>query len=245
MRTQPRGSVGALDQYERSVAAAEALIARGPDVITELLAHSNYEWAAQNCRVTAEAYVDLGLLHWRQGIDPREDFECAARAYQKLTEVVKQHKLPKSGFDIPTIYTAMFLVDRRVSIAFGDEAAYKASRWACYQARLVHALHDAPPSDALVALTDKYLAEPEQLPDRIFDTYFQLLGLRPATMGLDERVRRAKSSWAERKRDELIPPGRPLDGHGDMNDLYVDLYLGAVLKKIGWRGHTVHLWRWD
>ena len=89
------------------------------------------------------------------------------------------------------------------------------------------------------------MAEPERLPDRIFDTYFQLLGLRPQTMGLEERVMRAKATWAERKRDELIPAGRALDGHGEMNDLYVDIYLGAVLKKIGWKGHTVHAWRWD
>ena len=81
--------MGGLEQYESRVAQAEALTARGPDVITELLANSNFEWAAQNGRVTAEAYVDLGLLHWRRGVDPREDFECAARAYQKLNEIVQ------------------------------------------------------------------------------------------------------------------------------------------------------------
>jgi hypothetical protein len=237
--------VGARDQYECSVAAAEALIARGPDVIKDLLAHSNYEWAAQNCKITAEAYVDLGLLHWRRGIDPREDFECAGRAYLKLTEIVRQHKLPKSSLELPLIYAAVFLVDHRVPIAFGNEDAYRTSRWSCYQARLVHALHDAPPSERLVALTDSFLASDQKLPDRIFETYFQLLGLRPRTMGIDEHVRRAKSTWAERKRDELIPPGRALDGHGEMNDLYVDIYLGAVLKKIGWKGHTVHAWLWD
>lgn len=237
--------MGALEQYECRVAEAEAMIARGPDVIKELLAHSNYEWAAQNCKITAEAYVDLGLLHWRRGVDPREDFECAARAYLKLTEIVRQHKLPASGFEAPLIYAAMFLVDRRAPIVFGDENACKTSRWSCYQSRLIHALHDAPPSETLVAMTDRFLAEPETLPDRIFESYFQLLGLRPQTMGLEERVMRAKATWAERKRDELIPAGRALDGHGNANDLYVDLYLGAVLKKIGWHGHTVHLWRWD
>jgi hypothetical protein len=29
-----------------------------------------------------------------------------------------------------------------------------------------------------------------------------------------------------------------------MNDLYVDIYLAAVLKKIGWVGPTVHVWAW-
>jgi len=27
-----------------------------------------------------------------------------------------------------------------------------------------------------------------------------------------------------------------------VNDLYVDIYLAAVLKKIGWVGPTVHVW---
>ena len=184
--------MGGLQHYESRVAEAEALTARGPGVISELLANSNFEWAAQNCRVTAEAYVDLGLLHWRRGVDPREDFACAARAYQKLVEIVQQHKLLKSSFEIPLVYAAMFLVDRRAVIAFGNEAAHKASRWSCYQARLVHALHDAAPSELLLAMTDKFLTEPETLPDRIFESYFQLLGLRPQTMGLEERVMRAK-----------------------------------------------------
>jgi hypothetical protein len=25
----------------------------------------------------------------------------------------------------------------------------------------------------------------------------------------------------------------------------VDIYLGAVLRKIGWKGRTVHAWQWD
>ncbi len=60
--------------------------------------------------------------------------------FRSSTEIVRQHKLPKSSFEMSLIYAAMFLVDRRAPIEFGDEAAYKTSRWACYQARLVHAL---------------------------------------------------------------------------------------------------------
>lgn len=237
--------MGDSGHYERNVKAAQTVIARGPAVITELLAHSNYAWAAQNCKILAEAFVDLGLLYWRQGTDPRREFEAAEGAYLKLVDIVRKHRLPKGDFDVHLVYAAMFLIGRKTEIVFCDEETNGASRWACYQARLVHALHDAPASDALVALTDRHLAENDKLPDDIFEIYFQLLGLRPSKLELEERVRRAKSTWAERKRSEDIPEGRALDGVGAMNEIYVDIYLGAVLRKIGWKGRTVHAWQWD
>jgi hypothetical protein len=239
-------NVGALDhQYTHNVETSQAMAARTPEVVKDLLNHSNFAWAAQNCRMASEAYVDLGLLHWRRGIDPRPDFEGAIDAYVKLVGIVRKYRLPKSDFDLSLTHAAMFLMDKSAAIEFFDEKAFETSRWACYECRLIHALHDQPPSDRLVALTDKHLAENDALLDKIFDAYFQLLGLRPSKQDMEDRVRRAKSSWVERKRDALMAEGRLLDGHGVMNDLYVDIYLAAVLKKIGWVGHTVHAWIWD
>ncbi len=238
-------NVGTPDQYTRNVEAAQALVDRAPAVVADMLNHSNFAWAAQNCRVAADAYVDLGLLHWRRGIDPRADFQGAFNACDRLGDIVQKHRLPKSDFDLTPVYAAMFLMGRSASVEFGDEHTYGENRRPCYERRLVLALHDQEPSERLVALVDRHLAENDELLDRIFETYFQLLGLRPSKLDMEERVRRAKSTWVERKRDELIGAGRPLDGHGAMNDLYVDIYLGAVLKKIGWVGPTVHAWTWD
>lgn len=237
--------MGALDQYARNVEVSQAMVARTPAVVTELLNHSNFTWAAQNCKMLAEAYVDLGLLHWRQGIDPRGDFRGAFEGYGKLAAIVRKYKLPKTDFDMSPVYAAMFLMGRSAPIEFFDEVAFKADRWACYQCRLVHALLDQTPSDTLVALTDKHLAANAEVPDRIFESYFQLLGLLPTKMERDEQIMRAKTTWVERKRDKTIAEGRFMDGHGVMNDLYVDIYLAAVLKKIGANTHTVHAWIWD
>ena len=232
------------EQYTRNVEASQAIVDRTPVVVTELLNHSNFAWAAQNCRMATEAYVDLGLLHWRRGIDPRPDFEGAIEAASKLSAIVRKYRLPKDDFDLSLTYTAMFLMGRSPPLELFSESAFEDSRWACYQCRLVHALYDQPPSERLAALTDKHLAENDALPDRIFEAYFQLLGLRPSKLDMEERVRRARATWVERKRGEVIAEGRPLDGHGVMNDLYVDIYLAAVLKKIDWVGPSIHTWTW-
>jgi hypothetical protein len=240
-----RIGVDADDQYTRNVEASQAFVDRTPAVITDLLNHSNYAWAAQNCKQAAEAHIDLGLLHWRRGIDPRHDFEDAFRACSGLDEMVHKYILSRNDFDLSPVYAAMFLMGHKAQIDYVDEAAVTTSRWACYQYRLVHALHDEAPSNKLMKLTETYFKANEELPDRIFEAYFQLLGLLPTKMDREEQVRRAKTTWAERKRGELCAKGRPLDGHGAMNDLYVDIYLAAILKKIGWTGHTVHAWIWD
>lgn len=240
-----RASVDAHDQYARNVEASQAFVDRTPGVITDLLNHTNYAWAAQNCKQAAEAYIDLGLLHWRHGGDPRPDFEGAFRACSGLEEMVHTYILSRNDFDLSLVYAAMFLMGHKAHIDFVDEAAITSSRWACYQYRLVHALHDQTPSPQLVKLTEGYFAAHDELPERIFEAYFQLLGLLPTKLDREEQVRRAKTTWAERKRGELSLDPRPLDGQGVMNDLYVDIYLAAVLKKIGAKDHTVHAWRWD
>lgn len=237
--------MGAPEQYTRNVEASQAMVARTPAVVKDLLNHSNYVWAAQNCKQAADAHIDLGLLHWRRGIDPRADFDGAFRACSALDELVRKHDLPKSDFDLSPVYAAMFLMGQRAHIEYFSEEAFRASRWLCYQGRIVHALHDQVPDDDVLKLVDKHLAENDELPERIYEAYAQLFGLRPSKMDEEDRVMRAKSTWAERKRHELVPGGPPWDGHGVMNDLYVDIYLAAILKKIGWKGHTVHAWIWD
>jgi hypothetical protein len=238
-------NVDTSDQYTRLFQASQDVIARTPEVVSDLVSRDNYLWAAHNCKAAAEAHINLGLLRWRQGIDPRHNFGGAMEAFVNLNEIVQNHRLSKEDFDMSPVYAAMFLMNRDATLTYSNEASYETKRWSCYQCRVVHALHDREPSAGLAKLVGSHLARNDELPERIFDAYAQLLGLRASNMDVDERVRRAKSTWAERKRDELVTDGPPWNGHGPMNDLYVDIYLAAILKKIGWRGHTVHAWLWD
>ena len=71
----------------------------------------------------------------------------------------------------------------------------------------------------------------------------QLLGLRPNDQPRDDLVKLAETNW-KRRRSNMFFDGWPWFGYGANNDLYVDVYLAAVLHKIGWDGESVHLWRW-
>lgn len=237
--------MSAADQYARNEEAALAMVARTPKVVAELLQLSNFEWAAHNCRLAAEAYFDLGLLHWRRGEDPRQDFRGAIMHHDNLTELVRKHRLSPGDFDMSPIYAAMFLMGTKAPLVFFNEASYETLRWPSYEAHIVHALFDKEPGAGMAKLVESHAARNDELPERLLDVYLQLLGLRPSRMGLEERVLRAKTSWAERKREELVERGPAWNGHGVMNDLYVDFYLAAILKKIGVKAQTVHTWNWD
>ena len=237
--------VNAADQYIRNEQASQAIVARTTRVVTELMEASNFTWAAQNCRVAAEAHIDLGLLHWRRGIDPRANFRGAIEPHQHLNAIVSKFRLSPGDFDMPVFYAAMYLLGETVPLTYFNEVSYETQRWPAYECRIVHALFDKDPGPGLAKLVDSHTKRHDALPERIFDTYLQLLGLRPSRLDVDERVRRAKSAWAERKREELVERGPAWNGHGVMNELYVDIYLAAILKKIGWKGQTVHLWLWD
>jgi hypothetical protein len=237
--------VSLADQYARNEDAALAMVARTPKIVAELLQLSNFEWAAHNCRLAAEAYFDLGLLHWRRGEDPRHDFRGAIMHHGNLTELVKKHRLSAGDFDMSPVYAAMFLMGAKAPLVFFNEASYETQRWPCYEARIVHALFDEEPGAGMAKLVESHAARNDELPERLLDVYLQLLGLRESKADLAERVLRAKSAWAERKREELVERGPAWNGHGVMNDLYIDFYLAAILKKIGVKAQTIHTWNWD
>ncbi len=237
--------MSAADQYTRNEEAAKAMVARAPKVVTELLQHDNYAWAAHNCRLAAEAYFDLGLLHWRGGGDPRNDFRGAIMHYDNLTGLVRKHRLAAGDFDMSPVYAAMFLMGAKAPLVFFNEVSYETQRWPCYESRIVHALFDKEPGAGMAKLVESHAARNDELPERLLDAYLQLLGMRDSKADLTERVLRAKSAWAERKREELVERGPNWNGHGVMNDLYVDFYLAAILKKIGVKAQTVHTWNWD
>ncbi|KAF0173171.1 MAG: hypothetical protein FD160_3503, partial [Caulobacteraceae bacterium] len=58
-------------------------------------------------------------------------------------------------------------------------------------------------------------------------------------------VRKAEDNWLKRKTNRFFEESDSRDGHGDYNELYVDIYLAAVLRKIGWQGESVHRWKWE
>lgn len=233
------------DQYSRTEADAVAWIISSHDAIPVLIEAGNFAWAANNYRIIAEKQTELGLLHWRRGLDPRTDFEGAIKAYSNLSEMAETQNLLRRDFEPSLVYPMLSLMGRTVSIEFYDPRAHEEFRIYCYQDCVARALHDEPLDDWHISLIDKHLAHNDDLLDRSFLTYFQLLGLRPTDQSPVELVRLAEANWAERRRDNFFADGPFWNGHGVMNELYVDVFLAGVLKKIGWEGESTHRWKWE
>ncbi len=233
------------DQYIRNEEESQQTIEVCRSVIPDLTAKGNFAWAARNLRRWSEAHVDLGLLHWRHGSDPRTHFQMAIGVFQDLRAMVEQHELDPSNCDSSLICAALSLMGHKTKIEFYDEHAGEDFRGYCYKTCVAHALQDQSLSETLEAALNRHLRENDQFFDRAFLTYMQLLGLRPATRAQDKIVAIAEDNWARRKTDKVFADGPPYDGFGVMNGIYVDIYLAAILEKIRWHGDSVHKWKWS
>jgi hypothetical protein len=214
------------------------------EALPKNLGESNFSLAASNYGRMAHRHADLGLLHWRHGLDPRPDFERGIEAYEKMCALAREHALPKNVGELPVVYAMLFLMGRQTAIEFEDENYHKQHRWPCYECCLVHMLHDQPLNELHRGLLDRYLAKYDQRADRVILTYLQLLGARPSEQSRDELVKVADGNWVRRRGNQFFD-GWAWWGYGIMNDIYVDIYLAAVLKKIGWQGDSVHRWKWE
>jgi hypothetical protein len=114
------------------------------NAIPRNLHEGKFDLATANYGRLAETHTDLGVLHWRHGLDPRPDFERGVLAYAKMQTLAPEHAVPKNVQEMPYVYAMLALMDRRSPIAFEDENYHKEHRWPCYQCCLVHALHDQP-----------------------------------------------------------------------------------------------------
>jgi hypothetical protein len=213
--------------------------------IPNLLDAGNFGWAGTNFNMMAGTHVELGLLHWRGGVDPRGDFERAVDAFDNLRALVREHNLPPSDYDFPLVYAMLALMGRKTPIEFEDSAYHKEHRWPCYLSCVAHALHDQPLDSHHDQLLNTYLGEEEEFADRIIRTYLNLLEAHSGGKPVDAPVAEAEVNWLKRKTSRFFADGGPFsDGHGLKNELFVDIYLAAILHKVGWDGGSIHRWKW-
>lgn len=220
-------------------------IALNLGAIPKLLTEGNYAWAGTNFNMMAVTHVELGLLHWRAGRDPRVDFEQAIDAFDKLEALAHEHNLSSADYDFPLVYAMLSLMGRNSAIKFEDSAYHKEHRWPCYLSCVVHALHDQQLDSYHDQLLNTYLGTNAGFADHVIRTYFDILEAHSSGNPVDALVAEAEANWVKRKTSRFFAGGGPFsDGRGLKNELFVDIYLAAILRKIGWDGESVHRWKW-
>lgn len=228
------------DQYEINENNRRDYVAILEGAIPLNLEKGDFATAAANYGGLAQTHTDLGLLHWRRGLDPRADFARAITACDSMSRIAKQRELDKNIFAMPSVYAMLALMGHQSVIEFEDEAYHDDHRWPCYECCVVHALHDQPLNEHHSLLLEHYLMENDAPADRAARTYLQLLGIQPSDQLLADLVATAEANWVNRKRDKFFADGPAFFGYGVMNDIYVDIYLAAILSKIGWDGASIH-----
>jgi len=207
------------DQFYRNELVSLDRVAVGHRVIPKLINEGNFAWAGVNYRLIAESYADLGLLHWRRGWDPRPHFELGVAAYEKLHALVQDHHLNRRDYECSVVYAMLSLMGHRVSIEFDDEKAHRDFRLPCCECCIVHALHDQPLNDVHALFLEHYLTAYDDVPQKTYITYLQLLGLRPTSLSQNDLVRAAEQNWLDHKTNKSFSEGLSLYGHGVMNEI--------------------------
>ncbi|KAF0180461.1 MAG: hypothetical protein FD160_1740, partial [Caulobacteraceae bacterium] len=186
--------------------------------IPENLRKGDFERARFNVAGIALSWADLGLLHWRRGLDPRLDFASAAAAFDKAASLAREHEL-RAGLDWrqTVAAAALYLINHPADIHFWDDRFDKA-RWPCYNVCLIYALYDKPLSDLHRSQLEAFLATHNDLVDATYRTYFDLLRA-PADGDREALVRKAEDNWLKRKTNRFFEESDSRDGHGDYNEL--------------------------
>jgi hypothetical protein len=75
-------------------------------------------------------------------------------------------------------------------------------------------------------------------------TYHRLLR-SSEKCGVQADIGKAISLFEKRKNNSFYGGGEQTEGGGNDNGITVDYRLAAIMKKIGYKGNSVHLWQWE
>jgi hypothetical protein len=105
--------------------------------------------AVYNVKNQAEAHVEIGVLRWRQGIDPRPDFASAISAYGEAVALAQKHEVPGSEIGLcPLTYVAFSLMGQHTELYFQHPLnVISIRRYPLYEHCLCHWLHDHEPDE--------------------------------------------------------------------------------------------------
>ncbi len=232
------------DAYDRCKSDAEQVIEllseHGPE---EIVQDRNFTRVFLNYRELALRHIEVGLLAWRRNGKPTSHFHQAYAAFEQLEAFLDRSRTAKDAEQLRDHEHDLFgivfsLIDRPVKLGLldGERFDYKFLLYRKYLASLLQGVAvDATVKERAV----KQLTGGELIDDCV-RTYLMLLGEIDHDLSTEDLVRRAETLWSKRKNDRYFDQFRPEDGYGEFNDIFVDYTLGAILKKIEWRGGSAH-----
>jgi hypothetical protein len=205
---------------------------------------SNYELALSNVRESFKAYLMAALIQWRTGS------ECPAKSIADAVHAVVEGLSLLSSLGTPPLRISDIPVERTSICAFlinspSPECSLgflKSDRR--LDALIANALLDKWDQSAWDStLTQLRAVKGRGLAAETYTGYYNLLFSTNAN--IEDSVRSCEVLFERRAKDRFFSGGDQTYGGGPDNALTVDFRLAAILKKIDYRGDSLHRWRWS
>jgi hypothetical protein len=237
------------DLAERSISTRRSKIDIIREVLPTRLAVGTANNILMNYRGLGEAHINIGLVQWRRGEDPRSEFTAGLDAIEKgIAEAVARHAGPED-IDQLNLHIAQpiaYLMDRTLTVLNGSAEQLEDFPTIAAGFLLADALFDRPYKDRLPSVIKALASKKRQMLALLtFQTYFGLLDAAGDPARIAELAAEGDANYLRRKKNVFYSQGAVLSAGGDDNDILLDWQLAAVLKKVGFQGESPNRWRWD
>jgi hypothetical protein len=230
-------------QHEKNIRLTRGFLAGSEEAAAAGLRDGNPDLVFFNLRGVVTHQLELALYHWRVGDNPTSFLEGAVAAAARAVEAHQAHP------EWVGLNEVNFTLVRYLTFLLGEE-----DRFAPYVGPLdapdllldyglVERLYDKRPAEQTFVVLEK-VEEVKRLAllAKTYRTYFAILAAAPDAV--PALVEEAERNYAERKRDGFYAGGAEYTGGGPANPHVVDFVLGAVLKKAGYEGPSIHRYAW-
>ncbi len=243
-----------MEQSEKMIANREIELSNTALVNPEVIARGDYPLAYRNMARILETRFGIALLRWRRGELPVADMEAALATSGEMLAAITGWQLDDEtligkGHVWSLVRCISYLLDRPVELPEARLVRIREARSEYADVALDFHILDA------LEVRDwrKGLAEPlerlaakkrQMLAAETYRIYFGLLGAGGDGAETEALVLRAETNYARRAKDAFYSGGPTYMGGGPDNPYVVDFTLAAILKKIRWKGESMHQWRW-
>jgi hypothetical protein len=206
-------------------------------------AGSNAELATQNICEIFKSFLMQALINWRCRLDspvvPLREAITNLRQGNSILAAMGVHGAEDLPCERATIIE--FLVNEDSGPC--DSTPLFADR--LLDATLGRGLHGGFDNETwTVALEQLRQLKGSSLAVESYMTYHRLL-LSAGNSDVRADVKKADSLFDKRKGNTFYGGAEQTEGGGNDNAITVDYRLAAIMKKIGYKGDSVHAWRWD
>ncbi|MDG2530216.1 hypothetical protein [Caulobacter endophyticus] len=227
---------------EKIIALRHQWLADAREIIQTPKVRDNLELFLQNAGDIFRYNVELGLIAWRGGENPKPYFVEAVDDLSDFCQALVDRGDSIARLPLGAACLVASLIGRGFAFALDGEPGEAED---LHLDRLLAAeIRGEAANGAQEGIARLGAVKRQALAARSYKGYFEILKAGPNAAGLAALVSSADGAYAARAKDSFFSGGNAIDGGGRYNDLVVDYRLGAILKHLGHESPSMHAWKW-